>query len=274
LTCGGSAINIGAMSLLVTVLLAATALAAPPKQVQLTGPFGALVEPRGTLLVPDGASGRIVRVDPKTGRRTVFATGLGRVYTLAYGPDGLYAGTGTKIVRFVRGKPVTVAKGLHDVAGLVVSKDGTITASEETADRVVRFEAGTRKRTVLADIDQPLALAFDGAGSVLVAESHAGRVTRIADDGTLTPVLEALGLPVGLTLAPDGTVLVADHVEHTTTGKILRLHPDGTTDTLSSGKIRGLSGVAVGRNGTLYATSFYAPFVGRLTVAGALKKFP
>jgi sugar lactone lactonase YvrE len=263
-----------AVALLVSVLVAAAALAAPPKPVPLTGPFGALVEPRGTLLVPDGASGRIVRVDPKSGRRTVFAKGLGRVYSLAYGPDGLYAGTGTRIVRFVRGKPVTVVRGLHDVGGLVVSMDGTITATEETGDRVVRFDPDTRKRTVLAEIDQPLALAFDGAGAVLVAESHAGRVTRVGDDGTLTPVLEGLGLPVGLALAPDGTVLVADHVSHTTTGKILRLYPDGTTDTLSSGRIRGLSGVAVARNGTLYATSFYAPFVGRLTVAGALKAFP
>ena len=117
---------------------------------QLTGPFGALVEPKGTLLVPDGASGRIVRVDPKTGRRTVFAKGLGRVYSLAYGPDGLYAGTATKVVRFVRGKPVTVVKGLHDVAGLAVATNGTIFAAEETANRVVRFDPATRAPTVIA----------------------------------------------------------------------------------------------------------------------------
>ena len=32
--------------------------------------------------------------------------------------------------------------------------------------------------------------------------------------------------------------------------------------------------MAVARNGTLYATSFYAPFIGRLTAAGELKAFP
>jgi len=276
LTCGGFALNIGAVALLVSVLLAATALAAPGKQVQLTSPFGALVEPKGTLLVPDGASGRIVRVDPKTGRRTVFAKGLGRVYSLAYGPDGLYAGTGTKVVRFVRGKPLTVVKGLHDVAGLALSTDGTIFVSEETANRVVRFDAGTRKPTVIAaaGIDQPLGLTLTSDGAVLVADSHHGRIVRIAVDGTLTTALDGLGLPVGLAAAPDGSVYVADHVSHLERGTILRLHPDGTFDNLSSGKIRGLSGVAVARNGARYATSFYAPFVGRLTASGALKAFP
>ena len=198
------------------------------------------------------------------------------MYSLAYGPDGLYAGTATKVVRFVRGKPVTVVRGLHDVAGLAVAKDGAITCTEETANRVVRFDAGTRKRTVLASagIDQPLGLAFDGAGAVLVADSHHGRIVRVRDDGTLDTVLQGLELPVGLTLAPDGTVLVTDHVSHLTAGKLLRLHPDGTTDTLSNGKIRGLSGAAIARNDTVYATSFYAPFIGRVTASGALKAFP
>ena len=263
------------MGLLVSILVAA-ALVAPPKQASLTGPFQALVEPRGTLLLADGASGRIVRVDPKTGRRTVFAKGLGRVYALAYGPDGLYASTATKVVRFSAGKQRTVVHGLHDPAGLAVARDGTIFVAEETANRVVRFDAGTRKRTVLAStgIDQPLGIALDAGGSVLVADSHHGRIVRVGADGALEPVLEGLGLPVALTPAPDGTVYVVDHVEHGSTGKILRLRADGTTDLVSGGKIRDLSGVAVGRTGTLYATSFRAPFVGRLDASGALRPFP
>ncbi|MGZ8694343.1 MAG: Vgb family protein [Gaiellaceae bacterium] len=264
------------MALLVALLAATAALAAPPRPVQLTSPYGALVEPKGTLLVPDGASGRIVRVDPKTGRKTVFAKGLGHVYSLAFGPDGLYAGTAAKVVRFVRGKPATVVRGLHDVTGLAVATDGTITVAESTANRVVRFEAGTRKRTVLVaqGIDQPVGLAFDGAGAVLVADSHHGRIVRVRDDGTMETALAGLELPVALTLAPDGTVLVADHVSHLTAGKLLRLRPDGTTAELSNGKIRGLSGAAIAKNGTVYATSFYAPFIGRVTASGALKAFP
>jgi sugar lactone lactonase YvrE len=198
------------------------------------------------------------------------------VYSLVYGPDGLYAGTATKVVRFVRVRPVAVVKGLHGVAGLAVATNGTIFAAEETGNRVVRFDPGTRARTVIAaaGIDQPLGLTLTRDGSVLVADSLHGRIVRIGDDGTLETVLDRLGLPVGLAASPDGNVYVADHVSHSARGTILRLHPDGTTDTVSSGKIRGLSGVAVARDGTLYATSFYAPFVGRLTAAGALKAFP
>jgi hypothetical protein len=60
---------------LLALAAAGLALAAPP----LTGPFEAIGEPGGTLLVPDGASGRVVRVDPRTGDRTVVASGLGKV---------------------------------------------------------------------------------------------------------------------------------------------------------------------------------------------------
>jgi streptogramin lyase len=262
--------------LLLSVLVAAAALAAPGKQVQLTGPFGALVEPKGTLLVPDGASGRIVRVDPKTGRRTVFAKGLGRVYSLAYGQDGLYAGTATKVVRFVRGKPVTVVKGLHDVAGLAVARNGTIFVSEETGNRVVRFDPVTREPTVIAaeNIDQPLGLSLAIDGSVYVADSHHGRILRIAPDGTIDTALGGLGLPVGVTASRDGSVYVADHISHVSRGTILRLYSDGTAETLSTQKIRGLSGVVVAPSGAVYATSFYPPFIGRLTASGALKAFP
>jgi hypothetical protein len=86
--------------------------------------------------------------------------------------------------------------------------------------------------------------------------------------------LDGLGLPIGLAAAPDGTFLVADHVDHMSRGNILRLKADGSTELVSRGKIRGLSGVAVGRNGAIYATSFYPPFVGKLTSTGALKAFP
>ena len=154
--------------------------------------------------------------------------------------------------------------------------NGTIFVAEETGNRVVRFDPGTRAPTVIAaaGIDQPLGLTLTSDGSVLVADSHHGRIVRIGDDGTLETVLDGLGLPVGLAASPDGSVYVADHVSHVSRGTILRLHPDGTFDTVSTGKISGLSGVAVARNGTLYATSFYAPFIGRLTASGALKGFP
>jgi hypothetical protein len=42
-------------------------------------------------------------------------------------------------------------------------------------------------------------------------------------------------------------------VAHDRAGTILRLRPDGTTVVVSKGKIKAVSGVAVGRTGVLYA---------------------
>jgi sugar lactone lactonase YvrE len=262
------------MRLLLSIALA-TAFAAPPQPTALTSPFNVTVEPRGTLLVADGGSGRIVRVDPRTGRSAVFAERLGRVYDVEVARDGVYASTATQILRFAGGRKQTVVRGLHDPIGMVVARDGTIYVAESTRNRVLRFAPRTRARTVIAStgLSQPLGLALRSDGSLLVADSRNGRVVRVGEDGTLEPVLEGLGLPVALA-AGAGVVYVADHVEHGHAGKILRLHVDGAADTVSAGRIKNLSGVAVGRAGVLYASSFDAPFVGRLDALGRLRPLP
>jgi len=259
--------------ILAASILTAAALAAPAQAPPLTGPFGLVAEPGGTLLVADGASGRIVRIDPRTGRRTVFAAGLGRVYDLDFGPGGLYATTGAQVVRFSgRAKREVVVRGLHDPVGLAVDRDGTIYVAEEQTNRVIRFAPGTRARTVIvaAGLDQPLGLALRTDGSLLVADSHHGRIVRVLEDGTLEPVLEGLKLPVNVTAAPGNAVYAVDHVEHGRPGRLVRVGAGGARTTLRT-NVRSLTGVAVGRGGVLYVTAFEAPFVGRLTAAGALE---
>ena len=263
------------MRLLVLIVLAG-AVAVPTQAPPLISPFNLVVEPRGTLLVADGGSGRIVRVDPGTGRRSVFAAGLGTVYDLVYGRGGLYVSTSTQVVRFAGGEKQVVLRGLHDPIGIAVARDGSIYVAEATRNRVLRFAAGSLKPTVLAStgLSQPLGLALRPDGALLVADSRHGRVVSVGSGGKVQPVLTGLGLPVALAAGAGGSTYVVDHVEHGQTGKILRLHPGGTTDTISSGKIRDLSSVAAGRAGALYATSFRAPFVGRLDGAGRLRPLP
>ena len=257
-----------------SLLAVALAAAAPPKQAApLTSPFNLLVEPRGTLLVADGASGRVVRVDPRTGRRTVFARGLGHVYALAYGPDGLYATTTHRVVRFRGAMRQVVASGFRDPLGLAVGKDGTVYVVDATANRIVKVSP-TGEQTVLVStgLDQPISAALRTDGSILVADSHHHRVVRVLEDGRLEPVLEGLTLPVGVTSAANGAVYVVDHVRHDARGKILLLRPDGSSALVSAGKIKAVSAVAVGR-GVLYAASFLPPFAGRLGRGGVLVPF-
>jgi len=255
---------------LLASLLAAAALAAPAP-VQLQSAFGLIVEPTGTLLVADGGSGRIVRVAPRSGRRTVFARGLGQAYDVEYGPGGIYATTKSQVVRFAGGRREVLASGLRDPVGLAVAPDGTVYVSESTGNRVVRLEAGTWKRTVIASagLDQPLGVALRPDGSVLVCDSHHGRVVAVGADGMLAPVVAGLALPVNVTVA-GATVYAVDHVEHGKPGRIVRLAASGAKTTIRT-RVHSLTGVAVGPRGVLFVTSFEPPFVGRLTAAGALQ---
>jgi sugar lactone lactonase YvrE len=247
--------------------------AAPPQAAPIREPYAVVVEPSGTLLVADGGSGRVVRVDPRSGRRRVFVRRLGRVYDVAYARGAVYASTSTRVWRFARGRRQVIARGLRDAVGLDVAADGSIYVAESAANRVLRIDGRTRRRSVVASagLDQPIGLVRLKDGSLLVSDSHHGRVVRVEAGGRLEPVLEGLSLPVGLTPAAGGGVLVVDHVRHDAFGKILLLRRDGTVETLSAGKIRAPTGIAVGRGGVRYVTAFARPFLGRLDASGALR---
>jgi glucose/arabinose dehydrogenase len=241
---------------------------------QLKQPYKVLVEPRGSLLVADGQSGRIVRVNPETGERTIYARGLGRVYDLTYGPGGrLYAATGSRILRFTGRKGHIVARGLKYPSGVAVAPNGTMYVVETSRNRVLRFTAGMRKRVVIAStgLDQPLGIARSTDGALYVPDSHHGRVVRIGAGGSLEPVATGIELPVSITAEPDGSLLIVDHVRHDQPGKILRRLRDGMLRTISSGSIMALSSADVAPGGTTYATSFLAPFLGRVDAEGRLR---
>src|SRR5215211_3842250 len=137
------------MVLLLVALVAGVLASGPRQAAPLSEPYAVVVDPRGSLLVADGRSGRIVRVDARTGRRSVFAGGLGRVYDLEYGPDGLYASASTKVWRFAGGRRQVVVRGLTDPVGLALAGDGTIYVAESSRNRVLRFAARTRRRSVV-----------------------------------------------------------------------------------------------------------------------------
>jgi sugar lactone lactonase YvrE len=258
------------IGVLFSALLAVAVLAAPAP-VQLQSSFGLIVEPAGTLLVADGVSGRIVRVDPRTGRRSLFAQGLGQAYDVEYGPGGVYATTKSQVIRFSGGRKQVLASGLRDPVGLAVARGGTVYVSESTANRVLRIDEVTHTKTVIAStgLDQPLGVALRADGSVLVCDSHHGRIVSVGADGALEPVLTRLALPVNVTVA-GSTVYGVDHVEHGRPGRLVRLAPSGLKTVIRTA-VHSLTGVAVGRAGVLYVSSFEAPFVGRLTASGALR---
>lgn len=251
------------------LLFSAGALAAPG---MLQEPYRVVVEPNGNLLVADGGSGRIVRVNSKTGEQTVYASGLGRVYDLAYGPGQiLYAAASTRIVRFSKaGRGHVVTRGLRSPTGLAVAPDRSLYVVEGDRDRVLRIgPRGARRIVASRGLDQPISVALV-SGRVYVSDSHHGRVVRVLSRRKLEPVVTGLALPAALTAGSGGSLLIVDHVRHDQPGKILRRLPDGSLQTLSSGAITAVTSVAAAGDGTLYATSYMPPFVGRVAADGRL----
>jgi hypothetical protein len=80
------------------------------------------------------------------------------VQALAYGPEGLYAATASRLYLFAHGARAVVARGLRNPIGLAVGHDGAVFVSESETNRILRFAPGTRARSVYASagLDQPL----------------------------------------------------------------------------------------------------------------------
>lgn len=157
---------------------------------------GSTVGPRGALYVTEGAAGRVLRVNPKTGDVTTFAAGL---------PKSIIGIGGAMDVAFI-GKTAYV---LVTLVGPDVG--GTDTVGIYRVDSPTTF-------TVVADIGayslanppKPAFFVPTGVqyaiqtyrGGFLVTDGHHNRVLRITLDGHITEVI-AFGniVPTGLDLS-------------------------------------------------------------------------
>ncbi len=185
-------------ALLTAALTAMTVLiAAPPTQAGIAQPtskhpahllvsglggtVGSTVGPGGALYVVDGVNGRVLRVNPRTGHTSTFASGL---------PERVIPGLGGAMdVAFLRGKAyVLVTLVSPDVGGTGV-------------DGIYRVES-KHHFTVVADIGSwaiahPPTTAFDVPsglqfglqpfrGHFLVTDGHHNRVLRVKLNGHIT----------------------------------------------------------------------------------------
>ncbi|MGE5691852.1 MAG: hypothetical protein ACM33B_14970, partial [Pseudomonadota bacterium] len=252
---------------------------APP----LREAYQVVVEPRGTLLVADGGrgAGRIVRVDPRTGRRTLVAgdggtrfagaggpatrAALGRVTDVALGPDGsIWAIASTRLVRIRGDGRLRVVHRFAAALGVAVDARGAVWVTDDEGGRLLRLAPGSARPTVVASgFSQPIGVAATRDGVFVSSGHEGGRVERVAADGTRTAVVGGLALAAFVTDAGDGSLLVVDHVRHGALGRILRV-ADGRVTTVSEGAARSLSSAAQGPDGTIYATAFGPPTLGRI----------
>ena len=199
----------------------------------LSGTIGGTVGPDGALYVPEGALGRITRVDPHNGRTSTFADGLpAQVIPLGGAIDVAFVGrTAYALVTLVSA----------DVGGSRV-------------DGIYRID-GAHRSTVIADLgawsvshpprtpfDVPTGLQFALApvpGGFLVSDGHHNRVLRVSYAGDVREEVAFDNIvPTGLAVSGHTLyVAQAGPVPHTpATGKVVRVTlPGGTPHDVASG---------------------------------------
>src|SRR6266700_4076982 len=184
-------------SLLVAMIAMITpsAESAPPPSVSptaallvtgLEGAMGSTIGPDGALYVTEGAAGRISRVDPQTGEKTTFASGL---------PPAIIGIGGAIDLAFI-----------DNVAYVLVTLVNDPLFPTSDVDGIYRVD-GPDSFTVVADIGAfnlatPPTIQFPYfiatglqyalqtyRGGFLVADSHLNRVLRVTLDGELSVLI-------------------------------------------------------------------------------------
>ena len=222
---------------------------------------GSTVGPGGALYVAQPATGEIWRVDPKSGERALYASGLPRRFVeLPFG--------GVMDVAFVG----STAYALVSVVGSVFPDDLFACHPQEVG--IYRVN-GPTSSTVVADIGTfacenppsgfpfavPTGVQFaleTYRGGFLVTDGHHNRVLRVTLDGTITQLI-AFGDAVPTGLATSGNTIYlaeAGPVPHEPqNGKIVSFEPGSSTATDVASGARLAVDVEMGRGQTLFALS-------------------
>jgi hypothetical protein len=222
----------------------------------LQGAMGSAIGPDGALYVPEGAAGRISRVDPQTGEKTTFANGL---------PPALPAiGIGGAIdVAFI-----------DNIAYVLVTLVNDPLFQTSDVDGIYRVD-GPDSFTVVADIGafnlaNPPTIQFPYflatglqyalqtyGGGFLVADSHLNRVLRVTLDGEISVLLDFdNNVPTGLEVRGNMVYMAeAGPDPHTSeTGKVVSFGARSPSPTEVASDVPFLLDVEFGV-GSLYALS-------------------
>jgi len=244
-------VRVAVVTLGAATLLAAGGRAAVEPSVR--HPYAVVVDPRGRVFVADGAARRIVLVSPRTGRRSVHATGFDEPTGLAATRNALYvADFHAGLVRRVGSdrRVMTLAR-LPQVTAVAVSPSGAVYAV--TMNGVLaRISASGRiaRVPVRGALDRPHGVVFDRAGNILVAEDSR-RVRRI-DPATGRATLVVDGVDTNrIAVGRDGTLFLAGGSP--SGGSLRRLSPGGKPTILFEGPH--VSDVALLPDGDLIVTA-------------------
>lgn len=221
----------------------------------------------GALIAADASSGRVLRVDPETGRQSTLATIID-LPSCVLAPGAPRCETGLQDHR-----PL--------LTGVTASGDGTILVADSAQGTVWRIRPGDEPEIWSQPVQQasgdgPTALAIAPDGTVIStvgtdlnpSNPTAASVYRIpvsADGSAGDPVLLAKlargDQPTGVAAGSDGRIFVALHG----TSSIVVLNGDATEAArLKDGAIDGPVGLALSSSDQLFATTHPASGPSRL----------
>jgi streptogramin lyase len=236
-------------------------------------PTSVAVEPSGSLLVVENGAGKVDRVDPVTGAKTVVASGLSRPYSVAVTSSAeILLSIQGDVVRLGPGTPqiVTSLPGI-EIGPILASPNGDLYLGTEPGVFRVPVDS-TVPAELVGGLAAPHGLAFTADGSLLVSDTGHDVILRVDPLTGKAQTFAHQESPLGLAVASDGSVYVSDDVakrvvhfsaggerlgfagpvlnipyglaadpaggvyvtEATATGRIKHISPDGTVTTLSS----------------------------------------
>lgn len=170
----------------------------------LSGCFGLLLAPNGSLYVSNVFAGNIEIVPPGGGSFTTLASGLDTPMHLAFDADGSILVTeflGGRLSRVEgTGTVSLVAAGLENPVGVAVAADGQVYVSELFTGRLMRIDSAGTASPLLTRLDAgPTGLEFHHDGRLFVAEFFLGQITAVdVAAATATVFRDGLVLPAGL----------------------------------------------------------------------------
>jgi hypothetical protein len=253
------------IALIVPLAASATPPAAAPGAPQLLAALaggagsGSSVGPGGALYVPQPAAGEIWRVDPGSGEKTLYSSGLPqRFAALPFG--------GVMDVAFIG----STAYALVSVVGSAFPAD--LFACNPDLIGIYRID-GPTSSTVVADVgtfacdNPPTGFPFvvptgvqyalePFRGGFLVTDGHHNRVYRVTLDGEVSELIQFGNIvPTGLALSGN-TIYMAEAgpVPHDPEdGKVVSFEPGSSTATEVASGAPLLVDVELGRGRTLFA---------------------
>lgn len=231
--------------------------------------------------VPPAVADKVYKITPD-GQVSTFASGLGGVWNLAFGPDGYLYVTEhdsnglSKIAPDGTMTPIVPCNGLSTVADVIYGPDDLLYFASTENSTVSRLDAqrqavaaGTGFGLCTGEARGP-ALAFNVAGELFVAEPCSigpQRITKIASD-TATVFTHDIEGPSGLAFDASGDVYVSEGP----LGNVVRFSPDGTRHSFASG-LSQPQGLTFGPDGLLYVAEIGGDQVSQIDASGTVTPF-